>query len=74
MNSRPFVVTVQLVRENVSGQPHGPVHAVLHVKFAKKRPETMCGLPTKGMRKMGTPFEGWAEVLCITCARALEDK
>ncbi len=69
--SKPLVIGVDLVRENPGGQAHGFTHAVLNTKWAKKRTVTLCGLSTEGMRKMGTPFNGWGTTLCDDCAEAL---
>jgi len=69
--SKPLVINLDLVRENPAGLPHGDVHLVLNIKWARKRTVTLCGLTTEDLRTLGSPFNGWAEVLCDACAEII---
>lgn len=67
----PLEFRVEHMREILPSGAHGPVHVEVHPKGQPRRHRTLCGLPTEGMRKQGTPFRDWAQVLCDDCARAL---
>ena len=70
--SKPLVLTLEQYRERpANGKAWGWVHLVLNIKWARKRTETLCGLGLDGMQSQGTPFSGWAEVLCNNCAEAI---
>jgi len=70
--SKPLEMRLDQVRENVPGLAHGDVHLVLNIRWARKSGTALCGKPVAGMRKQGTPFSGWASVLCAGCTEALE--
>lgn len=65
-------VRLLFVRERTIDRGHGDVHLVAWASGKQKPTTTMCGRTWADMRKNGTPFRGWNEVLCATCSAGLE--
>jgi len=67
------MLVIEFFRSQDPKGPHGDVHIRVREPKTVREPWTACGLTTTvNMRKLGTPFRNWEEVMCAECTRYME--